>query len=299
MGFGMSPPWQVARCASDDVGCGPVTIRGSHGGWHEPSETGTGVALLAARPIAVSDPPRHVAGDSVHVVGVSAYLTKDRAPEELLAAIRSVLQRKRYLSETVALELADHVALAGSGSEPPHELLSPREYEVLVLLASARSVSEIAARLDLSVKTVSTPSSRESACGRRWRACRDLRALRLAARRAPQGTAGYHAPGVLRTGHGHGGRRDRVPSARPPRTRRRALVDQPGGISGEARRSGGRHEHETSGIGRRRGRLPLGGGPPGRRCRDSSRTLARGTSDRRAWRSGRVVACIDDGRLTD
>ena len=200
----MSPPWQVARCASDDVGCGPVTIRGSHGGWHEPSETGTGVALLAARPIAVSDPPRHVAGDSVHVVGVSAYLTKDRAPEELLAAIRSVLQGKRYLSETVALELADHVALAGSGSEPPHELLSPREYEVLVLLASARSVSEIAARLDLSVKTVSTLSSRESACGRRWRACRDLRALRLASRRAPQGTAGHHAPGVLRTGHGHG-----------------------------------------------------------------------------------------------
>ncbi len=92
--------------------------------------------------------------------GVSAYLTKEQAPEELLQAIRSVLQGKRYLSQTMALKVADHVALAGSGSEDPHELLSPREYEVLLLLASARSVSEIAAQLSLSVKTVSTYRTR-------------------------------------------------------------------------------------------------------------------------------------------
>lgn len=92
--------------------------------------------------------------------GVSAYLTKDRAPEELLQAIRSVLQGKRYMSEGVAAELADHVAFAGSRSEAQHELLSPREYEVLLLLAAARSVSEIAVRLQLSVKTVSTYRSR-------------------------------------------------------------------------------------------------------------------------------------------
>lgn len=92
--------------------------------------------------------------------GVSAYLTKDRAPEELLQAIRSVLKGKRYLSDTVAAELAEHVAHAGSGSEAPHELLSAREYEVLLLLASARSVSEIGAQLGLSVKTISTYRSR-------------------------------------------------------------------------------------------------------------------------------------------
>ncbi len=92
--------------------------------------------------------------------GVSAYLTKDRAPEELLQAIRSVLQGKRYLSESVALQLADYVALAGSGTEALHDLLSPREYEVLLLLASARSVSEIAGQLGLSVKTVSTYRTR-------------------------------------------------------------------------------------------------------------------------------------------
>ncbi len=52
------------------------------------------------------------------------------------------------------------MALAGSGFEAPHELLSSREYEVLLLLASARSVSEIAAQLSLSVKTVSTYRTR-------------------------------------------------------------------------------------------------------------------------------------------
>lgn len=92
--------------------------------------------------------------------GASAYLTKDRAPEELLQAIRSVLQGNRYLSETAARELADHVAIVGSGSETPHELLSPREYEVFLRLAEARTVSEIAVQLDLSVKTISTYRTR-------------------------------------------------------------------------------------------------------------------------------------------
>ncbi len=92
--------------------------------------------------------------------GVLGYVTKDRAPEELLQAIRSVLDGKRYLSETVAGTLADHIALAGSGSEALHELLSSREYEVLLLLAAAQSVSEIAAQLHLSVKTVSTYRTR-------------------------------------------------------------------------------------------------------------------------------------------
>ncbi len=93
-------------------------------------------------------------------VGVSAYLTKDRAPEDLLQAVRSVLQGKRYLCETVAAELAGHVALGASGTEAPHTLLSSREYEVFLLLASGRTVSEVAAQLRLSVKTVSTHRAR-------------------------------------------------------------------------------------------------------------------------------------------
>ena len=93
-------------------------------------------------------------------MGVSAYLTKDRAPEELLHAIRSVLQGKRYLGENIAGQIAEYMAVAGSGTEAPHELLSPREYEVLLLLAAARSVSDIAGQLELSVKTVSTYRTR-------------------------------------------------------------------------------------------------------------------------------------------
>jgi DNA-binding NarL/FixJ family response regulator len=92
--------------------------------------------------------------------GVAGYVTKDRAPEELLEAIRAVLQHKRYLSESVASQIADYVALGGSGSETPHESLSSREFEVFLALAEAQSVSEIAARLDLSVKTISTYRTR-------------------------------------------------------------------------------------------------------------------------------------------
>lgn len=90
--------------------------------------------------------------------GASAYLTKERAPEELLRAIRSVLAGRRYVGDELAAQLADHLAAGGTGS--PHGSLSPRELEIFLLLASARSVSEIAAQLELSVKTVSTYRSR-------------------------------------------------------------------------------------------------------------------------------------------
>ncbi|GAO01854.1 response regulator transcription factor [Anaeromyxobacter sp. PSR-1] len=90
--------------------------------------------------------------------GASAYLTKERAPEELIRAIRSVLAGRRYVGDELAEQLADHLAGGGTGS--PHERLSPRELEIFLQLAAARSVSEIAERLELSVKTVSTYRSR-------------------------------------------------------------------------------------------------------------------------------------------
>ncbi|HET7754524.1 MAG TPA: response regulator transcription factor [Anaeromyxobacteraceae bacterium] len=90
--------------------------------------------------------------------GASAYVTKERAPEELLRAVRSVLAGRRYVGNELAEQLADHLAGADAGN--PHESLSPRELEIFLMLASARSVSEIAAQLELSVKTVSTHRSR-------------------------------------------------------------------------------------------------------------------------------------------
>ena len=93
-------------------------------------------------------------------IGISGYVTKDRAAEELLQAIRSVLQGKRYICETVASQIAEYVSLNSSGTEAPHEMLSAREYEVFLLLAEAHSVSEIANQLGLSVKTISTYRNR-------------------------------------------------------------------------------------------------------------------------------------------
>ena len=83
--------------------------------------------------------------------GASAYLSKDRPPEELLAALRKVAGGGSYVTDT----LAEH-ALRGKGGEaPPHERLTPREREVLLLLVEGRTVSEIAAEIDLGLSTVS------------------------------------------------------------------------------------------------------------------------------------------------
>ncbi len=91
--------------------------------------------------------------------GAAAYLTKEQAAEEeLFKAIRAVRAGRRYLGELLAEQLADHLAAPHGGK--PHEALSSRELEVFLLLAAARSVSEVAERLHLSVKTVSTYRAR-------------------------------------------------------------------------------------------------------------------------------------------
>ncbi|MCC6523815.1 MAG: response regulator transcription factor [Polyangiaceae bacterium] len=91
--------------------------------------------------------------------GASAYLTKEQAAdEELFRAIAAVRAGRRYVGASLAARLADHVA-KDRGARP-HEALSSRELEVFLLLAAAKPVSEIAERLRLSVKTVSTYRTR-------------------------------------------------------------------------------------------------------------------------------------------
>ena len=90
--------------------------------------------------------------------GASAYLTKERAPRELIEAIRTVSSGRRFIGAELAEQLA--ALLASEHGANPHEALSSREFEVFRLIASARSVSEIAAELGLSVKTVSTYRAR-------------------------------------------------------------------------------------------------------------------------------------------
>lgn len=90
--------------------------------------------------------------------GASGYLTKASAPDELIGAIRKVSRGRKYVTASLAEKLA--LELDADSRKPPHELLSDREYQVMLMLASGKSVTEIADELCLSVKTISTYRSR-------------------------------------------------------------------------------------------------------------------------------------------
>ena len=90
--------------------------------------------------------------------GASGYLTKDSAPTELVKAVGEVIAGRRYLNPAVIEELVLHQQ--PEPSQRPHEVLSDREYQVLRMIASGLTVSQISARLTLSVKTISTYRAR-------------------------------------------------------------------------------------------------------------------------------------------
>jgi two-component system, NarL family, invasion response regulator UvrY len=90
--------------------------------------------------------------------GAAGYMTKESAPEELVRAIRKVVRGGKYVSPSLAEKLA--AELGEDAERPPHEALSEREYHVLCLLASGKTVTQIAAEMSLSVKTISTYRAR-------------------------------------------------------------------------------------------------------------------------------------------
>ena len=90
--------------------------------------------------------------------GASGYLTKEAAPDELVAAVQKVLKGGKYVTDSIAERLAFRVA--DGGVHPPHEQLSDREYQVMLRIASGKSVSDIADEMHLSVNTISTYRSR-------------------------------------------------------------------------------------------------------------------------------------------
>jgi len=89
--------------------------------------------------------------------GARGYIHKQSAGEELVGAIRTVIAHRRYLSEALAESLLSEAA---PDRRAPHETLSTREYQVLTRLAGGASVTDIAAEMKLSVKTVSTYRAR-------------------------------------------------------------------------------------------------------------------------------------------
>lgn len=90
--------------------------------------------------------------------GASGYLTKESAPDELIAAIRKVSSGGKYISSSLAERIAHK--LGNYSDAPVHEQLSDREYQIFIKLASGKSLTEIGDELALSAKTVSTYRAR-------------------------------------------------------------------------------------------------------------------------------------------
>jgi DNA-binding NarL/FixJ family response regulator len=90
--------------------------------------------------------------------GAAGFLTKETAPSLLVDAVRKIAAGGRYVSAELAETLAS--MLAGESTGEPHQRLSDREFEVMKLLASGKTVSQAAEQLGLSVKTISTHRTR-------------------------------------------------------------------------------------------------------------------------------------------
>lgn len=118
--------------------------------------------IKAVRPklpvLVLSMHPEDQYGKRVLKAGASGYMRKESAPDELIKAIRKVLAGGRYVSPALAEKLA--VDLSDDVGRPSHETLSDREFEVLRMIASGKTVGHIAEELHLSVTTVSTYRAR-------------------------------------------------------------------------------------------------------------------------------------------
>jgi two-component system invasion response regulator UvrY len=102
--------------------------------------------------------PEDQYGKRILKAGASGYMNKESAPEELIKAIRKVLAGGRYVSPALAERLV--MDLNEDITRPVHEALSDREFEVLRMIASGKTVTQIAENLHLSVATVSTYRAR-------------------------------------------------------------------------------------------------------------------------------------------
>jgi two-component system invasion response regulator UvrY len=90
--------------------------------------------------------------------GAAGYLTKQSAASQLVSAIRQVNSGRKYVTPAVAEELAN--SIDRDSERPPHELLSMREYQTMCMIASGKSLTDMAQQMSLSVKTVSVYRAR-------------------------------------------------------------------------------------------------------------------------------------------
>lgn len=111
-------------------------------------------AVPGARVLILSAQPEEEYAVRALRAGATGYLTKGYAPSDLIEAVRRVAGGHRYVSTALAEQLA--LGVIGEQEREPHEQLSNREFEVLRLLAGGLSLKEIAGRLAVSPKTVSS-----------------------------------------------------------------------------------------------------------------------------------------------
>jgi len=90
--------------------------------------------------------------------GAAGYLTKDKAPEVLLHAVRKILRGEKYVSESLAEKAV--LDLVSETRKPLYETLSNREYQVMRMISSGRTIKEIGKELFLSARTISTYRTR-------------------------------------------------------------------------------------------------------------------------------------------
>lgn len=89
--------------------------------------------------------------------GASGYINKESKPEELIEAIERVVRGRKYISSHLAELLANNLdSTSGSGQVPLHETLSDREFQVMCMIASGKTPTQIANELSLSINTIST-----------------------------------------------------------------------------------------------------------------------------------------------
>jgi DNA-binding NarL/FixJ family response regulator len=112
----------------------------------------------ALRTLILSIYPEEQYGVRTLKAGAMGYLNKESAPIELVSAIQKVARGERYISAALGELLVDQ--LLSDEVTMPHSTLSNREYQVMLSLANGKTISDIAADLSLSVKTISTYRSR-------------------------------------------------------------------------------------------------------------------------------------------
>ena len=110
--------------------------------------------------LVISDHPENELAVRALRAGAAGYISKKATPAELVNAVLRLAQGQRYMSPAAAEELITALGSGYPSDQAPHERLSNREFQVLCLLGSGKSVGRIAEELERSVKTISTYRAR-------------------------------------------------------------------------------------------------------------------------------------------